>query len=123
MRSRDFVLAKNSNNALDYIRFNVTFNDVCRFNPEDIEIVWEKSVPGFGERKSLISRVAERVKASFYDDPDHMIWVQPPPGHIVASLDKTHYDDYLCLVASNKQQISWTKIRENPQEHWITKNS
>ena len=29
----------------------------------------------------------------------------PGPGHVVASLDKTLYDDYLCLVASNKQQI------------------
>ena len=27
------------------------------------------------------------------------------PGHVVASLDKTHYDDYLCLEASNKQQM------------------
>ena len=26
-------------------------------------------------------------------------------GHVVASLDKTLYDNYLCLVASNKQQI------------------
>ena len=30
----------------------------------------------------------------------------PHPGHVVASLmDKTLYNDYLCLVASNKQQI------------------
>ena len=29
----------------------------------------------------------------------------PHPSHAVASLDKTLYDDYLCLVASNKQQI------------------
>ena len=29
----------------------------------------------------------------------------PHPGHVVAFLDKTLYDDYLCLVASNKQQI------------------
>ena len=47
----------------------------------------------------------------------------PHPGHIVASLDKTLYDDYLCLVASNKQQIQWTRIRRNPQEHWIIGNS
>ena len=25
----------------------------------------------------------------------------PHPGHVVASLDKTIYDDYLCLIASN----------------------
>ena len=45
------------------------------------------------------------------------------PGHVVASLDKTLYDDYLCLVASNKQLIQWTTIRRNPQEHWIAGNS
>ena len=38
----------------------------------------------------------------------------PHPGHVVASLDKTVYDDYLCLVASNKQQIQWTSIPRNP---------
>jgi len=27
--------------------------------------------------------------------------------HVVASLDKTLCDNYLCLVASNKQQIKW----------------
>ena len=26
-------------------------------------------------------------------------------GHVVASFDNALYDDYLCLVASNKQQI------------------
>ena len=30
---------------------------------------------------------------------------------------------YLCLVASNKQQIQWTKLRRNSQELWITGNS
>ena len=30
----------------------------------------------------------------------------PHSGHVVASLDTTLYDDYLCLVVSNKQQIS-----------------
>ena len=27
------------------------------------------------------------------------------PGHVVACLDMTFYDDYLCLVVSDKQQI------------------
>jgi len=27
--------------------------------------------------------------------------------HVVASLDKVLYDDYVYLVASNKQQIQW----------------
>ena len=41
----------------------------------------------------------------FCDDPYRMICVQPARGHVVASLDKALYDDHLCLVASNKQQI------------------
>ena len=44
------------------------------------------------------------------------------PGHVVASLDKTLYNDCLCLVARNKQQIQWARMRRNPQEHWITGN-
>jgi len=32
--------------------------------------------------------------------------------YVVVSLDKTLYDDYLCLVASNKQQINWKEIKE-----------
>ena len=47
----------------------------------------------------------------------------PHLSHVVASLDNTLYDGYLCLVASNKQQIQWTRIRRNPQEHWIIGNS
>ena len=35
----------------------------------------------------------------------------PHPGHVVESLDKTLFNDYLCLVASNKQQIQW-KIKK-----------
>ena len=34
-----------------------------------------------------------------------MIKFNPLPGNVVATLDNTLYDDYLCLVASNKQQI------------------
>ena len=42
----------------------------------------------------------------------------PHPGRVVASLDKAFYDDYLCMVALNKQQIQWAIIRRNSQEHW-----
>ena len=42
----------------------------------------------------------------------------PHPGHAVASLDKAFYDDYLCMVALNKQQIQRAIIRKNSQEHW-----
>ena len=42
-----------------------------------------------------------------------MIWLQPSPWScFVASLDKTPYDDYLCLVASNKQLIQWQEFEE-----------
>jgi len=39
-------------------------------------------------------------------------------GHVVAALDKMLYDDYLCLVASNKEQIQWYEVKEtieNPE--------
>ena len=36
----------------------------------------------------------------------------PHPGHVFASLEKAFYDDYLCTVASNKQQIQWAIIRK-----------
>ena len=41
----------------------------------------------------------------FYDDSDRGIYVQSYTFHVVAFLDKTLYDNYLCLVASNKQRI------------------
>ena len=54
-----------------------------------------------------LSSVAERVKASFLRRPrlHHDLGFNLHPGHVVASLDKTLYDDYLCLVASNKKQF------------------
>jgi len=46
--------------------------------------------------------VAKRVKAPFdLGSTPTLI------AHVVASLDKALYDDYLCLVASYKQQIQW----------------
>ena len=33
------------------------------------------------------------------------------PDHVFASLDKLHYDDHLCLVASIKQQIYVRRIQ------------
>ena len=37
----------------------------------------------------------------------------PQPDHVVASLDKTLYDDHLRLVVLNTQQILWTRILKN----------
>ena len=42
------------------------------------------------------------------------------PGHVVASLEKAFYDNYLCMVASSKQQIQWAIIRKI---HWNIGNS
>ena len=41
-------------------------------------------------------------------------WLEfnPHHGHVVASLNKTLYDDYLCLVALNKQQIQCQEFEE-----------
>ena len=51
----------------------------------------------------------------FYDDHDHMISVQPALGHMVASLDKTLYDDYLFLVASYKQKFTREEVKRQPK--------
>ena len=67
--------------------------------------------------------VVEKAKVSFLRQSDRMAWVRPSPSHVVASLDKTLRDDYLCFVALNKQQINVTRIQRNPQEHWVSGNS
>ena len=36
----------------------------------------------------------------------------PFPGHVDVSLDKTLYDDYFCLVASNKHKFSKQEFKE-----------
>ena len=57
--------------------------------------------------------MVERVKASFYDHPDRVVWVQPAVlGLVVASWDETLYDDYFCL-------LSWFKLAANS----VDKNS
>ena len=67
---------------------------------------------------SCRQRGREGNNVFFYDDPDCMVWVQSALwSRCFASLDKMLYDDYLCLVASNKQQIQWKRIRKNSQEH------
>ena len=45
------------------------------------------------------------------------------PGNIVASLDKTLYEDCLCLLALNKQKTQQTRIWRNSLKHWIDENS
>ena len=45
-----------------------------------------------------------------------------PPWLLGASLDKMLYDDNLCVVASNKQQIQRIRFQRNPQKYWISWN-
>ena len=45
------------------------------------------------------------------------------PGLVVASLDKTICDDYLCLVASSKQQIYMGRSQNVNWKVWNTVNS
>jgi len=37
-------------------------------------------------------------------------------NHIVVSLDKVLYNDYLCLVASNKKQIQWWEVKNTTEK-------
>jgi len=39
-----------------------------------------------------------------------VVKLSPSSRRVVASLDKVLYDNYLCLVASNKQLINWELI-------------
>ena len=53
----------------------------------------------------------------FYDDSDRRIMSSTRhPGHVVASLDKTLYDNYLCLVALNKPANLRGKKSKRQQE-------
>jgi len=55
----------------------------------------------------MVGSVAKRVKAPFLWRPCDLDSTPTFNVHVVASLDKALYDDYLCLVASNKRQIKW----------------
>ena len=55
--------------------------------------------------------IAERVKLSTLIARS---WLNLHLSHVVASLDKTLCDDYLCLVASNKKQI-YVEVKRDSQ--------
>ena len=57
--------------------------------------------------------VAKRVKCRFSDSLIAKFGFNQHPALNVASLDKTVYDDYLCLVAANKLQIHWRRTRRS----------
>jgi len=70
------------------------------------------------EQVTRIGSMAKRVKASFLQRPcDHyrLIYVQLSLSlHCFAiGLDRAIYDDYPCLVASNKQKTNWEEVKES----------
>ena len=75
--------------------------------------------PFFGSLE--LDRQRGQMGKGFVFTPTLIEWsgFNPHSDHVVASLDKTFYEDHLCLVASNKQQIQWTRTQRNLQEHWI----
>jgi len=54
---------------------------------------------------------------------DRVILVQLRPRRVVASMDKVHYDNYLYLVALNKQQINWKKSKNQQRQNLEIGNS
>ena len=68
------------------------------------------------------SRVKDAVLTTFLIAGSRF---NPHPDHKVASLNKTLYDDYICLMASNKHEIyagrsqTSTGIRSTPKRVWI----
>jgi len=67
--------------------------------------------------------MAERIKAPFFFAT---VWSQSRNlgstptlvAYAVGSLYKALYDDYLCLVALNKQQIKWLLVKETSKKLW-----
>jgi len=104
-----------------------------RDNPEGSELN-----PAVDDRRRAARRILpfEEKKISYISVYRHFIVaVQPPPlprkvgrnggtnfprgptvsssPPIAASLDKAVYDNFLCLVSSNKQQIHWEEVKKN----------
>ena len=55
-----------------------------------------------------------RRQRRVYDDLVAWSGFNSQTGHVVAFLDKTLYDDYLCLMVTNKQRILWDKNSKEP---------
>ena len=47
----------------------------------------------------------------YYGDQDREVLVQLRPRHVVASLDKTRYDAYLCFVELKQAANYWTSLQ------------
>ena len=61
----------------------------------------------------------QRSKDAFYDDPDRITGFNPHSGHVVASIDKALYDDFLRSVVSNKQHINAGRSQTSPRKFGI----
>ena len=94
-----------------FLVFDFTFAHLL-LRSVGLEAQWKKNLIFLRQRsresKGIVFTTTLIARSKFY----------PHPGHVVASVDKAFYDDYVCTVASNKQQIQWAIIRKNSPEHW-----
>jgi len=51
------------------------------------------------------------LKRRFYGDRVIQVQLTSSSRCVVASLDKALYNNYLCLVVSNKQQFNWEEVK------------
>ena len=85
-------------------------------------------ITGYFHNKTKISK--ENLRVSFrllLECCTRQCTLLPPTWtksrHVGASLDKTLYDNYLCLVASNKQQIYVGRSQNVNRKAWKMVNS
>ena len=90
-----------------------SFYKIC-YNGFRVKILcnncYKKKTELIGDCREIVGSVAERVKASFLRRPDRMISVQLEQWSCCCVFGEDLYDDYLSLVASNKQQTLWAII-------------
>ena len=68
--------------------------------------------PTGGTRLHIVGSVTKRQERRFSTNLIAGAGFTVHPGYVVASLDKTLYNDYLCLMASNKKQTCGQELKE-----------
>jgi len=63
----------------------------------------------------FVYSVAEKVKAPFLRWPRSWSHLRSSSGSVVESLEAL-CDDYMCLVASNKQKINWKEVKKSTEK-------
>ena len=101
--------------GLKRIALRINYSYSCPFQPSQSWHIKSKST------KSSQSPQHSRMGRGVIFMASLIAWsgFNPHPGHVFVSLDKMLYDNYLCLVALNKQQFQWTRIWKNSQQHYI----